>query len=80
MTPNLKSHPEFTAVYGLNPPPIPDLGLTERPQALPDALKQKDPIKAYRRYYQVHKQHVAHWTKREKPAWFCNDVGNTEVF
>lgn len=65
-----KNHKSFDVILSLETPPIPDLGLTERPQALPEELKQKDPIQAYRQYYQAHKQHLAQWTKRKKPNWF----------
>ena len=50
-----------------------DLGLTRRPQALPDEFKQTDPIKAYRQYYKARKSHLAQWTKREIPVWFLEE-------
>lgn len=65
-----KNHKSFDVILSLEIPLIPDLGLTERPQALPDEFKQNDPIQAYRDYYQSRKQHLAQWTKRGKPYWF----------
>jgi len=52
-----------------NLPEIPDIGLTPFAQALPDDLKDKDPIKAYRNYYIRDKKHLFSWKKREVPLW-----------
>lgn len=65
-----KNHKSFDVILQLQAPPIPNIGITKRPQALPDEFKDEDPIQAYRQYYQVSKKHLAKWTKREKPDWF----------
>mgnify|MGYP003310074464 CR=1 FL=1 len=50
---------------------IPDIGLTEIPQAMPDYCKvPNDPISGYRNYYINEKFYFANWKKREKPLWF----------
>ena len=68
-----KNHKSYDVVLKLQNPSIIDLGLTERPQALPDEFKQTDPVKAYRQYYKARKLHLAQWTKREIPVWFLED-------
>lgn len=52
-----------------NLPNIPDVGLTPFALAMPDDCKDPDPVKAYRRYYIKHKQHLFSWKKREVPYW-----------
>ena len=48
-----------------------DIGLTEFPQAMPDAYKVAgDAVTAYRRFYCGEKSGFATWKKRRKPAWF----------
>jgi hypothetical protein len=64
------NHKSYDIISGLEIPPIVDLGLTKRPQTMPDEFKQEDPVEAYRQYYKICKQHIGHWTKREIPAWF----------
>lgn len=71
---NCKSnHKSYDVISSLEIPPILDRGLTERPQALPDEFKQEDPVKAYRQYYKMRKQHLGHWTKRDIPDWFLEN-------
>lgn len=57
-------------------PNIPDKGLTEFPQAMPDVYKCKDPIKAYRKYYKceksVFKSGPAKWKNRPIPFFMGN--------
>ena len=44
---------------------------TEFVQAMPDDVKHKDPIKAYRNYYNMYKFTFARWRKSTKaPSWF----------
>lgn len=56
-----------------NEPNIPDLGLTEFYQAMPDKYKQHDPVEAYRHYYKFDKKtdkngkDMCKYTKREIP-------------
>ena len=53
----------------LNMPPsnIPDGPLTKMPQAMPDDVKMKDSISAYRNYYRTYKMDMARYTKRDFP-------------
>lgn len=51
-------------------PNIPIIGLTPFAQAMPDDVKDSNPITAYRNYYKKHKQHIASWKNREVPEWF----------
>ncbi len=47
-----------------------DLGLTPFAQAMPDEYKNDDAVKAYQSYYCGAKQHLAKWSKRDRPSWF----------
>ena len=47
-----------------------NIGITERPQAMPEKYKIKnDPVLAYRQYYSKEKAHLCKYTKRETPPW-----------
>ena len=52
-----------------NIPDIPNIGLTPFVQAMPDEFKNKDPVKAYRDYYNGKKRHLFSWKNREVPKW-----------
>lgn len=58
----------------INPPSnIPDIGLTEFAQAMPDKYKDKDkdPVIAYRNYYIGEKYKIAKWCyPTQVPEWF----------
>jgi len=44
---------------------------TEPTPAMPDECKiENDSIASYRKYYQLHKAHIAKWTDRNIPVWF----------
>jgi len=45
---------------------------TEPTPAMPNDVKNESSIIAYRDYYILYKQHLAKWTKRDKPHWYCN--------
>jgi hypothetical protein len=76
---------EFTKRYGTyhktqnvlewcrdNEPNIPDNGFTPPPQAMPEAYKNEDTIKAYKTYYIEDKIKIKklHWNKlNNKPEW-----------
>lgn len=47
-------------------------GLTPFAQAMPDDYKQKDPVEAYRLYYQMDKSEIASWKVRGAPDWWEN--------
>ena len=50
---------------------IPDKGWTIPPQCMPEEYKGKDPVEAYRKYYQVEKAYFAKYAKgRNAPYWF----------
>ena len=65
-----RNHKSYDVILSLEVPPLIDLGLTERPQVMPDQFKQLDPVRAYRQYYKISKYHLAQWTKRDIPDWF----------
>lgn len=57
--------------YGLSyvPDRIEHSEFTEFAQAMPIQYRNKDAVKAYRKYYIGEKQHLFKWTKRERPDW-----------
>jgi hypothetical protein len=66
-----KTVSEKAEALGIVPPNIPELGLTEIPQCMPDDCKvESDPIEAYRNYYKRHKSHIASWKGRSTPEWY----------
>jgi len=48
---------------------IPDVPMTTLPQAMPDDVKEADPIKAYKSYYRNYKKDFAKWTGRAVPEF-----------
>lgn len=52
------------------PDTIPNIGLTEFAQAMPDEYKDTNPVFAYRKYYIGAKSEFAKWTNRDAPLWF----------
>ena len=67
------SHKSVLVSNSLTLPPIPAIGITERPQAMPEIYKiPGDPIRAYRRYYVTEKGHLLKYTKRPIPEWALN--------
>ena len=65
-------HKSAEMIYSLKSPvKIQNIGLTERPQCMPDEYKvEGDVIQAYRNYYIGDKSRFAVWTKREPPSWY----------
>lgn len=49
---------------------VPNTGLTEFVQAMPEEIKQKDPVDGYKNYYRISKKEFATWKKRNPPNWF----------
>ncbi len=43
---------------------------TQPTPAMPDDVKNRDSIRAYKDYYVKYKQHLAKWTKRGSPDWY----------
>ena len=51
---------------------IPKGNMTTFRQAMPDDVKHKNPIIAYRQYYCKYKKDFCVWSKRSVPYWFNN--------
>jgi hypothetical protein len=51
-------------------PEIPDMGLTQFPQAMPEDCKMFDPVDGYRNYYKKYKVRFAKWQHSETPKWW----------
>ena len=49
---------------------IPEGNMTIFKQAMPDDVKHKNPIIAYRQYYKKYKKYFCNWSKRTIPYWF----------
>lgn len=49
---------------------LPNVGLTEFAQAMPDEYKQPCPVSAYRAYYNGDKHSFAKWRLGNVPDWF----------
>ena len=67
-----EDHKSYKVILELKNPEkfIPSLGITERPQAMPEEYKIKgNPIKAYRKYYFFDKLKFLKYTKRKIPYW-----------
>ena len=62
------NHRSFDLILQLPIPNIPDIGLTDFAQAMPDKYKNQNIVDAYRNYY-IEKQHIFQWTKRGIPDW-----------
>jgi hypothetical protein len=68
-----KNHEAYNVIEKLKEPPLPNIGLTEFHQTMPDEYKiKRDPVGAYRRYYIGMKKSFATWVRRKKPAWFVD--------
>ena len=65
-------HKSAEMIHSLKSPvKIQNIGLTKRPQCMPDEYKvEGDVIQAYRNYYIGDKSRFAVWTKREPPSWY----------
>ena len=64
-----KNHKSAELILKLPNPNIKDKGLTPFAQAMPDKYKDKEVVKAYRRYYICEKMHLLKYTKRRRPKW-----------
>ena len=64
-------HKSARVVQDLAIPRMPDLGLTEFAQVMPDEFKvEGDPVRAYRRFYIGEKSRFVKWTRRRPPGWY----------
>lgn len=50
-------------------PKVPDIGLTDFVQAMPDEFKNQNPIIGYRNYYNGAKTRLFSWKNRSVPLW-----------
>ena len=66
-----KVHKCQAIIEQLTSPPdnIPDGELTTFAQAMPDDCKTNNVIESYRKYYKLHKGHIAHWKNRQVPEF-----------
>lgn len=51
------------------PKNIPNVGMTEPAQAMPEEYRREDPVDAYRAYYKGAKTEIASW-KTQQPEWW----------
>lgn len=66
-----RNHKSFDACINLpDPINLEPLGLTERPQCMPDECKDDNVINAYRMFYMIDKAPFAVWKRRFKPPWW----------
>lgn len=60
----------LASVLATPPHNIPDKEFTEPTPAMPDEyITLNDSVDSYRKYYKGSKQHLIHYTKRDKPDW-----------
>jgi hypothetical protein len=75
-----KNHKSFSVIKKLKEPPLPNIGLTEFAQAMPNIYKIKgDAVQAYRNYYVGIKRPIATWKRRRIPKWYQNMMGEEDV-
>ena len=64
------NHKSFDVIKSLPFPHLPDIKMTRFARAMPDECKiDNDVVASYRNYYNVAKQDILKWTKRDIPAW-----------
>ena len=71
-----KDHMSFVKLKGILrevPENIPNVPFTQPLQAMPDDVKNKDSITAYRNYYIKYKKSFAEW-KTTTPTWFTEGI------
>ena len=70
-----QDHASARVARRLRPPPIPDIGLTEFAQAMPEPYRiPGDAVGAYRAFYIGEKAGFATWTRRRTPDWFVRGL------
>ena len=70
---NRKHKAEQTYEWLAQAPPsnIPDIGLTQHPQCMPDECKvENNPVEGYRNYYKKYKSYMARWKLGNIPVWW----------
>ncbi len=63
------NHKSFDVIESLPLPRIEDQGVTPFAQAMPEIYRDKNAVKAYRRYYIAEKHNLFQWTRRKQPYW-----------
>jgi|WetSurMetagenome_2_1015567.scaffolds.fasta_scaffold80519_4 hypothetical protein len=69
-----KIHKAGEVIKLLEKPNLIDIGITARPQAMPDEYKNLDPVTAYRRYYINDKKDLLKYKNREIPEWLFKTI------
>ena len=64
-----RDHRSWLLIEQLGEPRIPDEGLTDFAQAMPDHLRADDVVTAYRNYYVASKTEMWSWKRRGAPDW-----------
>jgi len=63
-------HKSWLAIRDLPVPDLPNIPMTRWARAMPIECKiGQDVIKSYRNYYQTNKQHILHFTRRNRPRF-----------
>ena len=69
------NHKSYDVAKQLKVPNLPEKGLLEHPQVMPEEYKVlNDPVTAYRNFYIFSKSKFATWRKRKKPYWYTNAI------
>jgi hypothetical protein len=64
------NHKSFDVIKSLPFPNLPDVKMTRFARAMPDECKiDNDVVASYRNYYNISKQNILKWTKRDIPKW-----------
>jgi hypothetical protein len=72
---HVKDHKAYQVIKKLKEPPLPNIGLTEFAQAMPNIYKVKgDAVQAYRNYYVGMKRPFATWKRRRTPKWYLDMI------
>lgn len=74
-----KAHAMTCDFMNYIPMRIPDIGLTQFAQAMPDKYKNQDAVVAYRNYYIHEKAKFAKWKNTNPPVWFNEGVKNVSM-
>jgi hypothetical protein len=64
-----KQHKSGLVIESLPIPDMTDFGLLPFAQAMPEQIREKNFVKAYRNYYKIDKAHLLVYSKRERPNW-----------
>ena len=65
-----KTDSRLRSLLNYKPENLPCICMTPFRQAMPDHIKQKNPILGYHNYYRISKRHIADWSKRDTPYFY----------